>query len=134
MEWDRPESGALPFTTIRSAGTLGPMSREERRAYKRMTKNQDPYALPSRTGTAAGAVAARRRTRRQEPSGPFTFVTGRFLAWAIGGAAVAALIGFSLAWPSMPLALYAGLATAVGWGLIVVGVRFLQRRMSTQRR
>jgi hypothetical protein len=110
------------------------MSREERRAYKRMTKNQDPYALPSRSSTGAGAVAARRRPRQREPSGPFTFVSGRFLLWAIGGAAVAALLGFSVAWPSMPLAVYAGVATAVGWGLVVVGVRFLQRRMSTLQR
>jgi ferric-dicitrate binding protein FerR (iron transport regulator) len=108
------------------------MSREERRAYKRMTKNQDPYALPSRA--SSGAVAARRRPRRREPSAPFTFVTGRFLAWAIGGAVVAALLGFSVAWPSMPLAVYAGLGAAVGWGLLVVGVRFLQRRMSTLQR
>ena len=61
-------------------------------------------------------------------------MTGRFLAWAIGGAVVAALLGFSVAWPSMPLAVYAGLAAAVGWGLVVVGVRFLQRRMSTLQR
>jgi hypothetical protein len=109
------------------------MSREERRAYKRMTKNQDPYALPGRAG-AAGAVAARRRSRRREASGPFTFVTGRVLTWAIGGGAVAGLLGFSLAWPSMPLAIYAGIAAAVAWGLVVVGVRFLQRRMSTLQR
>ena len=104
------------------------MSREERRAYKRMTKNQDPYAVAARPGAAG---AARRRARRPASTGPFTFVTGRFLTWLIGGAAVAGLIGFSVAWPSMPLAVYAGLGTAVAWGLLTVGVRLLQRRMST---
>ena len=105
------------------------MSREERRAYKRMTKNQDPYAVPARPGAAG--VAARRRARRPTPSGPFTFVTGRFLAWLIGGAAIAALLGFSIAWPALPVAVYAGLGAAAGWALLVVGVRLLQRRMST---
>jgi hypothetical protein len=104
------------------------MSREERRAYKRMTKNQDPYAVAARPGAAG---SARRRARRPAPSGPFTFVTGRFLAWLLGGGAVAGLLGFSVAWPSMPLAVYAGLATLVVWGLLVVGVRLMQRRMST---
>ena len=104
------------------------MSREERRAYKRMTKNQNPYALPAR---AAGRVAERRRARRAAPSGPFTFVTGRFLAWLIGGAAVAGLLGFSIAWPALPMAVYAGLGAAVAWGLLSVGVRLLQRRMAS---
>jgi hypothetical protein len=109
------------------------MSREERRAYKRMTKNQDPYALPARAGGRAG-VAERRRARRAVPSGPFQFITGRFLVWLIGGAAVAGLLGFSIAWPSMPTAVYAGLGAAAGWGLLALGVRALQRRMSTLQR
>ena len=109
------------------------MSREERRAYKRMTKNQDPYAVPARPGAAG--VAARRRARRAAPSGPFTFVTGRFLVWAIGGALVAGLLGFSVAWPSgMPFALWVGLAVGAAWALLAIGVRFLQRRVSTLRR
>jgi len=107
------------------------MSREERRAYKRMTKNQDPYALPARAG---GRVAERRRARRAVPSGPFTFITGRFLAWLIGGAVIAWLLGFSIAWPSMPMAVYAAFAAAAGWGLLALGVRALQRRMSTLQR
>jgi hypothetical protein len=107
------------------------MSREERRAYRRMTKNQDPYALPARAG-GTGAVAARRA--RRKPPGPFTFVTGRFLAWAIGGAAVAALVGFSVVWPSMPLAAYVAVAAAAAWGLLILGVRLLQRRMAAVQR
>jgi uncharacterized membrane protein len=110
------------------------MSRAERRAYKRMTKNQDPYAMPARAQGGAGALAERRKARRREPAGEFSFVTGRFVAWAVGGAALAGLLGFSFAWPAMPSAVYVALATAAVWGLLVVGVRVLQRRMSTLRR
>ena len=111
------------------------MSREERRAYKRMVKNQDPYALPARAATGAAAAMEKRRARRKPPSGEFSFVTGRFLAWTIGGAAVAGLIGFSIAWPNgMPMALYIGLAAAAGWVLAAVGVRLLQRRMAAIQR
>jgi hypothetical protein len=110
------------------------MSREERRAYKRMTKNQDPYALPSRATGGAAAMERRRARRTPASAGPFAFVSGRFLTWAIGGAVVAGLLGFSLAWPSMPLAAYAGLAAAAGWVVVVIGVRLLQRRMATIQR
>jgi hypothetical protein len=109
------------------------MSRAERRAYKRMTKNQDPYAPPG--GAAARGRAPRQRARRARPAGPFTFVTGRFMAWALGGALAIGLIGFSIAWPNgMPTALYAGLAAALAWGLLAVAVRLMQRRMATPQR
>lgn len=109
------------------------MSRAERRAYKRMTKNQDPYALPA--AAAARGRAPRQRGRRPRPTGPFAFVTGRFLAWALGGALAIGLIGFSMAWPNgMPTALYVGLAAALVWGLLAVGVRLLQRRMASVQR
>jgi hypothetical protein len=107
------------------------MSREERRAYKRMTKKQDPYAVPG--GASARGRAARQRTRQPRPVGPFTFVTRRFLTWTLGGALAAALIGFSIAWPTMPLAAYAGVAAGIGWGLLAVAVRFAQRRMAASR-
>jgi hypothetical protein len=109
------------------------MSRAERRAYKRMTKSQDPYAPPG--GAAARTRAQRTRTRRTVPSGPFQFVTGRFLAWGLGGAVAAGLVAFSIAWPNgMPMSAYIGLGAAAAWVLLVVGVRFLQRRTATQRR
>jgi hypothetical protein len=109
------------------------MSRAERRAYKRMTKSQDPYAPPG--GAAARSRVQRTRARRTPPSGPFQFVTGRVLAWGLGGAVAAALVAFSIAWPNgMPMAAYIGLGAAAAWGLLAVGVRFLQRRMATQRR
>jgi hypothetical protein len=107
------------------------MSREERRAYKRMTKKQDPYAVPG--GAAARGRAGRQRSRQPARVGPFTFVTRRFVTWTVGGALAAALIGFSIAWPSMPLAVYVGVAAGIGWGLLAVAVRFAQRRMAASR-
>jgi hypothetical protein len=107
------------------------MSRAERRAYKRLTKSQDPYALPGGASAAARTRGARPRRRRNGEPGPFVFLSGRFLAWAIGGALVIALIGFSMAWPSgMPGALFVGLAAAAGWIVLAVGFRFLQRRLA----
>jgi hypothetical protein len=109
------------------------MSRAERRAYKRMTKSQDPYAPPG--GAAARARSQRTRTRRAPPSGPFQLVTGRVLAWGLGGAIAAGLVAFSIAWPNgMPLAAYIGLGAAAAWGLLVAGVRILQQRTATQGR
>jgi hypothetical protein len=109
------------------------MSRAERRAYKRMTKSQDPYAPPG--GAAARARVQRQRTRRPQPTGPFQFVTGRFLTWALGGALAAGLVAFSVSWPNgMPMAAYAGIGAAAVWGLLLVGVRLLQQRMATRRR
>ena len=107
------------------------MSRAERRAYKRLTKNQDPYALPGGASSAArGRAQARARPRRLRTAGEFTVLSGRFLAWLIGGAVVAGLVGFSITWPSgMPGALYAGLAALAGWLVLVVAFRFLQQRM-----
>lgn len=107
------------------------MSRADRRAYKRLTKNQDPYALPA----AAQRTRGRQRPRRPErPSGEFRFITARFLAWAVGGAAVAGLLGLSLAWPNgMPFAAYVGLAVAVAWLALSWLVRAGQRRAAASR-
>jgi fatty acid desaturase len=106
------------------------MSRAERRAYKRMMKNQDPYALPG--GGAQRARAERQRARRPKraSAGEAPFLTSRFLVWALGGGVIVGLLAFSLAWPSgMPFALYMGLVGALVWMLLAAGVRLLQRRM-----
>ena len=108
------------------------MSRAERRAYKRMTKNQDPYALPAAAQRGRGARPRPRRPQR--PDIEFRFVTPRFLAWAVGGAAIAGLLGLSLAWPNgMPTAGYVGLIVAVAWLGLAVVVRLAQRRMARAR-
>lgn len=109
------------------------MSRAERRAYKRMTKNQDPYAPP---GGARRRPASRARSRRpgRAPSLEFRFVTPRFLIWLIGGATAVGLVAFSVAWPNgMPLAAYIGLAGAAAWSALVIAFRLAQRRAFGQR-
>jgi hypothetical protein len=110
------------------------MSRAERRAYKRMMKNQDPYALPARASAARNARSTRVRARRQRESGEFVFLSPRFLAWAVGGTLIAALLGLSVAWPNgMPTSLYAGLAAAAAWVVLAFGVRFMQRSTAARR-
>ena len=108
------------------------MSRAERRAYKRMTKNQDPYALPVSSGQRA-KVERQRARRRARGDGEFRFVSGRFLVWALGGGGAAALIAFSLAWPSMPLAAIAGIAAALIWIGLVTLLRAAQARAAARR-
>lgn len=106
------------------------MSREERRAYQRMTKKQDPYAPP--TSGAAGA-----RLRRQErikarrgatPATPQGAISRRFLYWTIGGAAGIGLIAFSVAWPQMPFAAYVGGGAAAAWIVLAIVARAMVGR------
>jgi len=107
------------------------MSREERRAYQRMTKKQDPYALPA-TGAARARQQQleRRKARRAATStAPPGAISRRFLAWALGGAAASGLVAFSLAWPSgMPFAGYVGAGVAVAWVAVAFGLRALVGR------
>ncbi len=108
------------------------MSRAERRAYKRLTKNQDPYSLPPAAQRGRGTRP--RRERRPGESGDFQFVTGRFLALAVGGAAMAGLLALSMTWPDMPFSLYVGLAVAAAWLLLAWVARLAQRRAAQRPR
>lgn len=113
------------------------MSREERRAYQRLTKKQDPYALPS-TGPARARIERQERIRARRAataaSTPPGALSRRFLYWAFGGAAGAALIAFSLAWPSgMPFAAYVGVGAGVAWVVLAFGVRALGSRAAPRR-
>ncbi|HEY8922216.1 MAG TPA: hypothetical protein VIN32_06255 [Candidatus Limnocylindria bacterium] len=107
------------------------MSREERRAYQRMTKKQDPYAIPA-TGAARARqqqLERRKAQRAATVSAPPGAISRRFLAWAIGGALVSGLVAFSLAWPSgMPFAAYVGAGVAIAWVAVAFGARALGRR------
>lgn len=106
------------------------MSREERRAYQRMTKKQDPYALPA-TGPARARIQRQERIKARRAAASTTApgaLSRRFLIWAIGGAAGVGLIAFSLAWPTMPFAAYVGAGVAVGWLVAAFGVRALVGR------
>jgi uncharacterized membrane protein len=108
------------------------MSRAERRAYKRLTKNQDPYALPA--AAQRGRAGRARAPRQPRAAGEFQLISGRFLLGALGGAAVAGLVGLSLTWPNMPFALYVGLAVAAAWVALSWVVRLVQRRAAEQPR
>ncbi|HTI28748.1 MAG TPA: hypothetical protein VL687_00095 [Methylomirabilota bacterium] len=111
------------------------MSREERRAYQRMTRKQDPYALP-----ASGAARARqqqlerRKAQRAATSAAAPgAISSRFWLWTLGGGAVIGLIAFSLAWPRMPLAAYVGIGLAVAWVVIGFVMRALAARGAARR-
>lgn len=112
------------------------MSREERRAYQRMTKKQDPYALPA-SGAARARIERQERIRARRAAASTTPSGGlsrRFLAWAIGGAAAIGLLAFSLAWPSgMPFAGYVGAGLAAAWLVAAFGVRALTGRAAPRR-
>jgi hypothetical protein len=107
------------------------MSREERRAYQRMAKKQDPYALPVNPAARARMEKAAQRRARTGPSRAAAPAVGglsrRFLGWAFGGGAVVGLIAFSLAWPSgMPFAGYVGAGALAAW----VGLAFAARALA----
>lgn len=110
------------------------MSREERRAYQRMTKKQDPYAIP-----AAGAARARQqrqqrlKAERAAKAAPPGSISRRFVIWTFGGGAAVGLIAFSLAWPRMPLAAYVGAGLALGWLLAAFALRALANRAAAAR-
>jgi Flp pilus assembly protein TadB len=108
------------------------MSREERRAYQRLMKNQDRTAAlpPAARARAERQAAKRARLRSNRGSGAGEMTIG-FWIRSILVAALAGLIGFSLQWPQMPFALYVGIAVMVVVLGLLVGFRLLQRRSSS---
>ena len=112
------------------------MSREERRAYQRLTKKQDPYALPA-SGAARARIERQERLRARRAAAGAASAPGRlsrrFLYWTIGGAAGVGLIAFSVAWPNMPFAGYVGLGVGAAWIAAAFGVRALLGRAAPRR-
>ena len=112
------------------------MSREERRAYQRMTRKQDPYA-PASSGPARAQQLRRQRQKERlaaTVATPPGAMSRRFLLWALGGAALGGLIAFSLAWPSgMPFAAYVGGGVAAAWAVAAFGLRALTGRAAARR-
>lgn len=108
------------------------MSREERRAYQRMSKKQDPYAAPVNPAVRARQEKLRARralAARNAPPRVVGGITRRFLGWVLGGGAVVGLTAFSLAWPSgMPFAAYVGLGAVAVWIGLGFGVRAILAR------
>jgi hypothetical protein len=112
------------------------MSREERRAYQRQMKGVDRApALPAAARARAERNAARRAQRRPSggaAAGPAPF-DRRFWLRSILVAVAIGFIGFSLQWSEgMPRAAYVGLAVTAIVLVILVGFRYLQRRVPTR--
>jgi hypothetical protein len=107
------------------------MSREERRAYRRMMKNADPLAPPAPRGAAARQaerVARRRAARAASGRVDARLLAPRFVGTTLAIAAVVGLIAFSLQWPNMPFALYVGIGVGVLVILVAIGVRLMLAR------
>jgi hypothetical protein len=107
------------------------MSRAERRAYQRMTKNQDPYAPPALSG-AAKVRAERQRARRatvQRSSDPARLLGGRGTWMVFGGAAAVFLLAFSVVWgKGAQTALLVGAAAGVAWLALTLAFAWWRRR------
>lgn len=101
------------------------MSREERRQQRRMMRSMERGpALPP----AARARAERNRARR-EARGPATHgFTRRFWLVTLAIAFGAGLLAFSVQWPNMPFAMYAGLAVGLAALAVQVVIRLILRR------
>lgn len=112
------------------------MSREERRAYQRMTRKQDPYAPPT-SGPARARLERQQRLKARRAAATTTApgaISRRFWVWALGGGALVGLIAFSLAWPSgMPFAGYVGAGVVVAWVVAAFGLRALAGRNAAGR-
>lgn len=111
------------------------MSREERRAYQRQMKGMDRApSLPPAAKARAERNAARRAQRRPRTTGGAAAFDLRFWIRSVLIAVALGFLGFSLQWgEGMPRALYVGLAVAAIAFVLVVGFRYLQRRLPMTR-
>jgi hypothetical protein len=109
------------------------MSREERRNYERMMRNMERGpTLPPAAKARAERNAARRAARQpSQPRAPGTF-TRRFVVMATLIAVAVGYVAFSILWPNMPQAAYAGVAAALIAAAVQVGLRVLQRRVASR--
>ncbi len=109
------------------------MSRAERRAYQRMTKNQDRYAMPANPALKARQEKQRARRAAQRESRDLSFYA-RYVGRSLIAALLLALLVFSLQWSNgIGPSLIAGAVAFVVVVALAVGMRFLQRRAATQR-
>jgi hypothetical protein len=106
------------------------MSRSERRAYQRMTKHQDPYAVP--VNPAARARLDRQRAKRAAgpvSSDPTRLLPPRGVWWVFGGALGVFLIGLSVAWPQGGVtALLVGVGAGIAWIAAALAFAVWRRR------
>lgn len=112
------------------------MSREERRAYQRQMKGiERGPVMPASAKARAERNAARRAARRPANAGPVGPAPFDLRFWVRSGliAAAIGLIGFSIQWgEGMPWALYVGLIVGGIVLALLVGFRFLQRRVPSR--
>ncbi|HEX5396008.1 MAG TPA: hypothetical protein VFX74_02845 [Candidatus Limnocylindria bacterium] len=108
------------------------MSRAERRAYQRMNKNQDRYALPVAPGQRARMEKVRAKRAEARATRDLSF-TPRYILLALAGAFLVGLIAFSLQWSNGPMpAVIAGVVVALIWIGLAVGWRLMQRRSASR--
>ena len=104
------------------------MSRAERRAYQRMNKNQDRYAMPVPPAQRARMEKMRARRAETRANRDLSF-TPRYILMSLAGAFVVGLIALSLQWSNGPLqAVVVGVVVAVVWIVLAVALRLMQRR------
>lgn len=104
------------------------MSRAERRAYQRLNKNRDPYAVPVPPAQRARLEKARARRAAAREERDLSF-TPRYLGISAALAFLLALGAFSVQWSNGPTA--ASIAGAVVFVIVLgvaLGLRLLQRR------
>jgi uncharacterized Tic20 family protein len=108
------------------------MSRAERRAYERMNKNQDKYALPVAPGQRARMEKVRARRAEARATRDLSF-TPRYLLMSLVGAFLVGLIAFSLQWSKGPAAAaITGIVVGLIWVALAVALRLLQRRSAAR--
>ncbi len=104
------------------------MSRAERRAYQRMNKNQDKYALPVAAGQRARMEKVRAKRAEARATRDLSF-TRRYILLTLVTAFLVGLIAFSLQWSNGPMsAAIVGAVVALIWTALAVGLRLMQRR------
>lgn len=104
------------------------MSRAERRAYQRMNKNQDKYALPVAPAQRVRMEKVRARRAEARANRDLSF-TPRYILISVVGALLVGLMAFSLEWSNGPLAAsVVGVIVALVWVALAVGLRLMQRR------
>jgi hypothetical protein len=105
-------------------------SRAERRAYERMTKNQDPRALPVNPAHKARADRIAQRRAVAKAAAPQR-ASRTYWIRAIVAALLLGLTAFSVAWDGgdgMPLALYIGIGAVAVVLVAAVALRSVLTR------
>lgn len=104
------------------------MSRAERRAYERMNKNQDRYAVPAGPGARVRMERMKAKREAARSARDLSF-TRRYVTRSLVSAFLVGLLAFSLQWSNGPVtATIVGLVVGVIWLSLAIGLRLLQQR------